>query len=126
MTYSKIFILLFILSFMGACGNSDTTDNSISSETSEHTEKNESDDEITADDGSVITKEVLDKACGCVISAKANSVDLSAIIQSVKSCMGGNSQDFINKLMGEGASEKEKNDALIDLKTKMEKKCPLQ
>ena len=126
MTYSKIFILLFILSFMGACGNTDTSDNSNSSDQPEKTENIESESEIVADDGSVITKEVLEKACGCVKNAKATSVDLSAIIQSVKSCMGGNSQDFINELMGEDASEKEKNDALIDLKNKMEKKCPLQ
>lgn len=126
MTYSKIFILLFILSFMGACGNTDTADNSISSEQTVQSENFESESESIAYDGSIITKEVLDKACGCVKNAKATSVDLSTIIQSVKSCMGGNSQDFINELMGEDASEKEKNDALIDLKTKMEKKCPLQ
>ena len=75
----------------------------------------------SSESNSVITDEVMEKVCTCVKESGEEESDIAKI----KECMGGSSAEYVARLLGDGASEKQKTDAQNELQERMQEQCPL-
>lgn len=126
-----LLLAMLTLFLLQSCGESKPTDSSTentesATATPAATETNVSTESTTteatsSDNLSVITDAVMEKVCTCVKESGEEESDIAKI----KECMGGSSAEYVARLLGEGASEKQKTDAQNELQERMQAQCPL-
>jgi hypothetical protein len=127
----NIFLLAILTLFLlQSCGeskptdsNTETTESATGTPTTTETDTpaETTTESTSSDNASVITDAVMTKVCDCVKESGEEESD----IDKIKECMGGSSAEYVARLLGDGASEKQKTDAQNELQERMQEQCPL-
>ncbi len=125
-----IFAFFIFLSFALLIGCGETsTNNSVEvpvndmEASSENTVSTDNQDNEKYVNSGIITDEIVSKACDCQVNAKKPDGTLD--VSLMRSCMGGDSYQFVKSLLEANTAEKEINNARKLLKEKMNTQCPM-